>query len=51
MSADKATRLDVPPGKAAFDEEAFNRTVELGTKAWADVPDNGAWVAEQRGAV
>ena len=49
-SAEKATRLDVQPGKAVFDEDAFNRAVEQGTKAWADVPDIGAWVAEQRGA-
>lgn len=46
-----AMLLDVWPGKAAFDEEEFSRAVELGTKAWADVPDIGAWVAEQRGAV
>jgi hypothetical protein len=50
-SAEKASRLDVQPGKAVFDEEAFNRAVELGTKAWADVPDIGAWVAELRGAL
>ena len=28
----------------------FNRAVEIGTRAWADVPDIGQWVAEQRGA-
>ncbi|MCC5850898.1 MAG: hypothetical protein JJU29_22650 [Verrucomicrobia bacterium] len=50
-SAEKATRLDAQPGKAAFDEEEFNRAVELGTKAWADVPDIGAWVANRRGAL
>jgi hypothetical protein len=33
-----------------FDEEAFNRAVEIGTRAWADVPDIGQWVADQRGA-
>ncbi|MCC5848688.1 MAG: hypothetical protein JJU29_11385 [Verrucomicrobia bacterium] len=49
-TGEKVTRLDVQPGKAVFDEEAFNRAVELGTKAWADVPDIGAWVAEQRGS-
>lgn len=43
--------LDVWPGQAAFDEEEFNRAVELGTKAWADVPDISQWVAEQRGAL
>jgi len=48
-STEKAARLGDQPGKAVFDEEAFNRAVELGTKAWADVPDIGAWVAGQRG--
>jgi hypothetical protein len=46
----RLTEWNVQPGKAAFDEDEFNRAVELGTKAWADVQDIGAWVAEQRGA-
>ncbi len=46
-----AQLLDIRPGKPVFDEEAFNRAVEIGTRAWADVPDIGQWVAEQRGAV
>lgn len=45
-----ARLLEVRPGKPVFDEEAFNRAVEIGTRAWADVPDIGHWVAEQRGA-
>ena len=45
-----AQLIDIRPGKPVFDEEAFNRAVEIGTRAWADVPDIGQWVAEQRGA-
>ena len=32
-----------------FDETAFNRMVERGTLAWADVPDASQWVENLRG--
>lgn len=32
-----------------FDEDAFNRMVERGTKAWADVTDPTAWLEKLRG--
>lgn len=31
------------------DEQALSRLIERGAKAWADVPDAGAWVDELRG--
>lgn len=34
-----------------FDEEAFQRLLEKGAKAWADVPDAASWVEELRGNV
>ena len=46
----KREGVDITPAKTVFDEEAFNRAVEIGTRAWADVPDIGQWVGEQRGA-
>jgi len=32
-----------------FDEAAFAKAVENGTRLWADVPDPVAWVRELRG--
>ncbi len=32
-----------------YDESAFNRMVERGTIAWADVPDAAQWVENLRG--
>ncbi len=34
----------------AFDESEFNRLVERGTIAWADVPDASQWVEDLRGS-
>ncbi|MCC5850911.1 MAG: hypothetical protein JJU29_22715 [Verrucomicrobia bacterium] len=45
-----AALLGIRPGNPVFDEEAFRKAVELASRAWADVPDIGAWVAEQRGS-
>ena len=42
--------VEITPATPLFDEEAFNRAVEIGTRAWSDVPDIGQWVAKQRGA-
>lgn len=46
----KREGVEITPATSVFDEEAFNRAVEMGTRVWADVPDIGQWVAEQRGA-
>ena len=31
------------------DEQALSRLISRGAKAWAEVPDGGAWVDELRG--
>lgn len=35
--------------KPSFDEDEFNRMVQLGTQAWADVPDATTWLETLRG--
>lgn len=36
--------------RPTFDSEAFDAMVAKGRKAWADVPNAGQWVEEQRGS-
>lgn len=35
----------------AWDESAFRQMVEEGTKAWSQIPDSDAWLAEVRGKI
>lgn len=41
--------LAFEPHNPRFDEDEFNRMVERGTKAWADVSDATAWLEALRG--
>ena len=46
---DQVRLLDFDEYKPSVDEEALERMIERGTKAWSAVPDAGKWVEEQRG--
>lgn len=45
----KLRLLEFVPYQPQFDEAAFTRMTEAGTKAWKDIPDAAVWVREQRG--
>jgi hypothetical protein len=40
---------NLPPYAPSYDEKELEAFIEVGTRVWADVPDAGAWVREQRG--
>ena len=42
--------LAFAPHEPYFDEDEFNKMVEQGTKAWADVTDTTAWLESLRGS-
>jgi hypothetical protein len=47
LSANESNPTD--PKVGGFDAAALEKFIEVGTKAWADVPDAAAWVRELRG--
>jgi hypothetical protein len=46
----RAALAATPAYAPKFDEAEFAKLTANGTKAWADVPDPAAWVADLRGA-